>query len=432
MEMRSANMISPGRASSRASRLVLSPMLEIESQNDRTITVFDCETGRRRRLSHSLYRLMKKFEKPENLADVVPHHQLAQLEQLFDQLVSAGFLLEVDCPPRRLHNDLKPVANTLFRSPARGTGHGRPDLAVIGIPFDGGNVIGPGARQGPSELRLHSWQYPYRINFDTAAPAGWFDVDTESTILDGITISDWGDVQFTHGETTETLFQRAENVVREIVQSGSFPLCIGGDHSVTYPVVNALQQKQPLTVIWLDAHLDRGLLHPGCCHNHKNVARRILQLPNVRQVTTIGYRGYASGDPVTVPPSRMEIVTPSRLRRMGIASVVDALPASDPCYISLDIDVLDPSCAPGTATPVPGGLRPEELKELLRAIGKQRTIAGMDLVELNPLRDPSGVTCLLACELLLAALGSALAHRTRQIEAGDKICIMEFELWKSQ
>jgi agmatinase len=432
MEPQSANTGSPGTTGIRPSRLVLSQLLEIESQDDRAVTVFDCETGCRRRLSHSLYQFMKKFEKPVNLAEVVPQHQLAPMEKLIEQLVSAGFLLEIDCAPRRLHNDRKPVANTLFRAPAHGPGDARTDLAVIGVPFDGGNVIGPGARQGPSELRLHSWQYPYRINFDTAAPAGWFDVDTESTVLDGITISDWGDVHFTHGETAETLFQRTENVVREIIQSGSFPLCIGGDHSVAYPVVSALQQKQPLTVIWLDAHLDRGILHPGCCHNHKNVARKILQLPNVRQVINIGYRGYASGDAVTAPPSRMEIITPSRLRRTGIASVVNALPSGHACYISLDIDVLDPSCAPGTSTPVPGGLRPEELKELLREIGKQRAIVGMDLVELNPLRDPSGVTCLLACELLLAALGSALARRTRHIKVGNQICLMELELWKLQ
>jgi agmatinase len=411
MELKTSLVNSRRSAGVPFGRLALSRLLEIESKDERTVTVFECETGQRRRVSRALYQIMKKFERPAGLTDVISPELLSRVERPLEELVAAGFLVEVDCAPKRLHNHLKPVANTLFRAPARIPGRPDADLAVIGIPFDGGNVIGPGARQGPAELRKHSWQYPYRIDFDTEAPAGWFEVETEKTILEGVTISDWGDVHFTHGEPAEALFQRAEDVVQATVEQGAFPLLLGGDHSVTYPIVSALQRNQALTVVWLDAHLDHGTLHPGCCHNHKNVVRRILELPNVKRVVNVGYRGYASSDGVTTPPKRMEVITASRLRRLGIPSMVDTLPPAQACYISLDIDVLDPSCAAGTATPVPGGLQPQEIKELLRRIGEQRHVVGMDIVELNPLKDPSGVTCLLASELLLAALGSALAHR---------------------
>jgi agmatinase len=412
--------------------LSLSRFVEIETQDARTVTIFHGESGRRRRISRSLYQIMRRFEHPASPARVIPSRLASQVVRPLQQLVAAGFLLELDRPSENIHSLLTPAANTLFRAPSGTPSRGDADLVVIGLPFDGGNVVAPGARLGPAELRRYSWNYPYRIDFESAAPVGWFDVESERMILEGVTVADWGDIHFTHGESAETIYQRAQQVAGQIIEHRAFPLLIGGDHSVTYPIVSAFQGDTPLTIIWLDAHLDRGAIQPGCCHNHKNVVRRLSDLPNVKKVINVGYRGYASGDAVTSPPEKMEIITPGRLRRVGIESVVDIIPHGQACYVSCDIDVLDPSFAAGTATPVPGGLLPCEVRNLLRCVGEKRPVVGMDIVELNPLKDPSGVTCLLACELLLAALGSALQHRGRYVKNSKSTNIMEHELWKLQ
>lgn len=402
----------------RPERLALSEFLEIESENQSEIIIVNCESGRRRRISRPLYEVMKKFKHPGYFAELVPKHLHDSLSTPFKKLVAAGFVVKIDDAPVHPERQLAPVPNTLFRAPARVPGGPETDVAIIGIPFDGGSVIGPGARGGPADLRLNSWQYQYRVDFETARPGGWFDVDREEWILQGVTIADWGDVHFTHGEEVAAIFKRAEQVCAQIVAQGSFPFLIGGDHSVSYSLVSVIQRSRPITVLWFDAHLDHAILHPGCCHNHRNVMRKILELPNVERVVNIGYRGYASRDIVNGPPVRMEVITPSRLRNAGITSVVDALPRENACYISLDIDVLDPIYAPGTATPVPCGLRLDEVKELLRQIGHGRTVVGMDMVEINPLKDPAGRTALLACELALTGLGSALAGREKNERTG--------------
>jgi agmatinase len=241
---------------------------------------------------------------------------------------------------------------------------------------------------------------------------GWFDIEQEERILTGKTIADCGDIWFQHGESIDTIFQRIARVCDEIVSNNSLPVFIGGDHSITFPIVEQLQKSEPLVIIWFDAHNDYGEILPGAANNHKNVARRIMQLPNIIKMIQIGYRGYTVYEDITPQSTRRKIITTKKLRDQGLASILAEIPPAVPCYISIDIDVLDPIYAPATSTPVPNGLSVKELKDAICAVGANRKIKGFDLMEVNPEKDMGEVTSLLACDLILTTLSTALDDKT--------------------
>jgi agmatinase len=327
------------------------------------------------------------------------------------KLVELGFLVSENGHQAAQHlksRTFASVSPTLFRIPARPHNGPGADIAIIGIPYDGGAVVvDPGSRNAPVDIRLKSTDQEYRVDFATGKPMGWFEVDTQERILEGVTMSDWGNVYHNYGESADQLFERISAACAEVVEAKSFPVFLGGDHSVTYPVVEYLQREQPLHVIWLDAHTDYGDLIPGVCNNHKNVVRRILNLPNVEQVINVGHRGFTVSDKVNRRPPKFQMVTAEMLRRDGPRRVLDLLPADAVCYVSIDIDVLDPIYAPGTSTIVPGGLTPAELKDVLRSLGRKHKFIGFDLVEVNPHRDPSKMTLIQACHILAVAMSAA-------------------------
>src|SRR5262249_27847365 len=148
---------------------------------------------------------------------------------------------------------LTPAPATLFRAPALQPGSPPSQVAFVGLRYDAGNIIAPGAREGPSQLRQSSWQYPYLVNFATRLPAGWFDAEREEHILRGVTMCDWGNVRFVHGEDSGSILSRLEAVAAEMIGRASFPVLLGGDHSASYAFARALSSAQPLSIVWLDA-----------------------------------------------------------------------------------------------------------------------------------------------------------------------------------
>ena len=148
--------------------------------------------------------------------------------------------------------------------------------------------------------------------------------------------------------------------------------------------------------------------------------RRILSLPNVLNVVEVGHRGFTLNNKLQTKNEKLTIVTGSRIRERGFASILDFIPASRPCYVSVDIDVLDPIYAPATSTPVPCGLSPQELKQMLRVLGQNREVVGFDLMEINPERDIGWSTTIIGCHLILSALGAFMANRKKRLEASEK------------
>jgi len=396
-------------------RFVLSNKLAIESMTDGEVTIFHITTFSRLKLSKGVYNLVSKFKEPAFVSEVVPEHLREKVEPHLLKLVEKRFLLDEEDAARfeevPLERRLAKTPHTLFNSPRHRDGEAAADVSVVGVPYDLGNIIAPGARKGPAELRMRSFDYDYRVDLLTGRPRGWFDVEQEERILEGVSISDWGDVWFRYGESPDQIFRRVGDVCADVAAAGSFPLVIGGDHSITFPVVELLQQQQPLTVVWFDAHTDFAPLAPGVCNNHANVARRIMGLPNVVNVVEVGHRGFTLNDKVHMPEEKLVMLTAPRVRERGFASILDSIPASRPCYVSIDIDALDPVYAPATGTPVPEGFSPAEMKQMLRALGRHRDVVGLDLVEINPERDIGWRTTILGCHLLLTALGAIMGRR---------------------
>lgn len=391
-----------------SSRLLLNDRMAIESKSDSEIIIFDFDTNARFKLSSALYNLICKFRTSARVDEVLSQYSIGEsLLGAVAQLIQKGILVEENSVQTSKEIKLVATSQTLFNSPRASSGH-TSHVSVVGLPFDLGNTVAAGARGGPNSIRTCSHLYDYRLDFLSGRPVGWFDLDREERILEGITFSDWGDLWFSYGENPERIFQRIAAVCEDLIGAGSFPLFLGGDHSVTFPIVESLQRHQPLSVIWFDAHNDLGKIASGASHNHANVARRILDLPNISKLIQIGLKGYTIYNELDFGGDKVATLPASRLRKRGADSVLELLPEADRFYISIDIDVLDPTYAPATSTPVPGGLVPDELKSLFLSIGLNRNVVGLDLVEVNPDRDTDNMTSRLACQLLLAALGAIM------------------------
>jgi len=394
-----------------ALRLALNQRMAIESKDDSEMVIFNLDTNARFKLTMPLYQLIRKFRTPAYVDDVLSgYSDGGNLSQIISELIEKEILVREGYVSAPKEIKLTASPQTMFNIPRRREGD-CPQVSLIGVPFDLGNTVAAGTRRGPHEIRSRSRHYDYHFDLLAGQPVGWLDIDLEERILEGVTFSDWGDVWFRYGEDPEKIFHRIADVCEDIVDARSFPIFLGGDHSITFPIVECLQRHRPLCVIWFDAHNDLGEISPGASHHHGNVARRILGLPNISKVVQIGLRGYTVYNELSLGGEKVTTITASRLRAQGISSILESLPDSDAFYISIDIDVLDPAHAPATSTPVPGGLSQAELKSALYTIGLNRDVIGLDLVEVNPDRDSNNITASAACQLLLAATGAIMKRR---------------------
>ena len=273
------------------------------------------------------------------------------------------------------------------------------DFAVLGVPFDEGTWGQPGERYGPRDLRESSQEYNHDLT------EGFYYIDGDRTVLKGKRWADVGDVEV--WPTVPTLTNdKVTAAVRAILAKKAFPIVLGGDHSITFPILRAFDI--PLTVIHIDAHLDTWTGAPGNL-DHASHILRAAALPQVKKIVQIGMRGLAN-DPEAVGNARKihtTVFTSEEIHRSGVTSVVEKIPPSENIYITLDVDVLDPSVAPGTGTLEPGGLSFFELHDLLIALPAKGKLVGFDVVEVNPYRDPSGRTAQTAVRLMIDLLGAA-------------------------
>jgi agmatinase len=163
----------------------------------------------------------------------------------------------------------------------------------------------------------------------------------------------------------------------------------------------------PLQVVQFDTHLDLMDEVFGIRYSHGNPMKRISELENIQRLTHIGIRGLCN------PPDWAEkelhpksvFFTAEDVHQKGASEIASHIPDCENIYVSLDIDSLDPAVAPGTGTPEPGGLSYLQLRTMLRACAKKGKLAGMDLVEVNPLYDPTGRTAQVAARLIIDLLG---------------------------
>lgn len=375
--------------STMAGRLVISPWISLESLDRGEAVIFHSVTAARLRVSRAVYDFLRRFQDPATVEGALGREPVAGIWKQVEVLLEKGFLVDADarteatlCLGQRRRTV---VSESLFNCP-RGGPDTAADVAVIGVPYDAGDCDQPGVQRAPREIRRQSWAFAYELDFTTGLPRGWFDVEGGHRILEGVTFCDWGDVFIQHGEPREDLLGRIDSIVDDMAAEGSLPIVLGGERDVSLPAVSALARRRELAVLRLDGggSFDSGL----------------RELDGVSRLARLGCRGYTSSS----PPEGVDRVSVDRYRREGLAAVLGALPDDLPVYVSLNVNVLDPAFAPGTSHPVPGGFSFDEVKQVLRTLGRRRELAGLDLVGVHPRRDVGSITSLSACHLLLATL----------------------------
>ena len=275
------------------------------------------------------------------------------------------------------------------------------DIAILGVPFDEGTWGWPGERYGPRDIREGSQDYK-----QADLKNGFYYFDSDTYVLKGKRWADCGDVEV--APTVPSLTnERVTAAVKNIREQKAFPVVIGGDHSITVPVLKAMADVPSLMIVHFDAHLDTWTSDPGNI-DHSSPIRRSAMLPNVKKIVQIGMRGLANDMEATENARKIgsQVITTEAIRRKGIEWAIAQIPKADYIYVTLDVDVMDPSVTPGTGTYEPGGLKFEEIDQFLMAIPSKGKLVGFDVVEVNPLRDPSGRTGQTAARLILDFLGA--------------------------
>lgn len=275
------------------------------------------------------------------------------------------------------------------------------DVAMVGVPFDHGTTNRPGTRYGPRAIRIASQSYGIYIH----SPDGAYDLEQKDHILKNVNVIDYGDVGIlpTH---TRTNMRMIHDTFRKIVESDVFPVAFGGDHSITFPLIDAFEV--PLDIVHFDTHLDFIDNIGGVKFSHANPIKRASELENVNNITQIGIRGFTDSKTNYEEAQKYgsKIITAKSVFESGIRRVLDEIPDSENIYVTFDIDVLDPSIAPGTGTPEPGGLNYHQMRELLQNLPEKSNIIGFDLVEVNPVYDPMELTSHVASRLALDFLAA--------------------------
>jgi agmatinase len=284
------------------------------------------------------------------------------------------------------------------------------DVAFLGVPYDAGSGFRPGARFGPREIRSFSLRYSA---WGGHSANGYWNISDRRRYLEGVSMVDCGDVDIAYYDF-ELNRHKITNCVRPLIASKALPVLIGGDHSITFPAICAFEGSGPIDVVHFDAHMDWRDHIDGVRHSNASPLRRVKELPFVEQMVQLGIRDIrTSADQVEAAEAAGSVIfTRDAIRERGVKNVIVTLPTLRRTYVTIEIDALDPSIAPGTQSPTVDGLLYHELKQLLAGISRRAEIVAVDLVEVNPMIDPTGQTCLLASTLITEFLGMIFAART--------------------
>jgi agmatinase len=292
----------------------------------------------------------------------------------------------------------------------------KPDIAIVGAPFDDAVSHRPGCRFGPRAIRAATYHSGSinSLQLDIQ-PFEWLDC------------VDAGDAPIIPAN-----LDRGHEVIRrkvaEVASSGAVPIVLGGDHSITFPSASAVAEAvapRRVGIVHFDAHADTANSTWGVLASHGTPMRRLIESGAVegRNFVQVGLRGYWP------PPATMEWMREHGLRwhlmteieQRGAEAVIadaidEALDGPEVIYLSVDIDVIDPGMAPGTGTPEPGGMLTRELLRAIRQVVGRVELVGMDVVEVSPAYDVSEVTAAAAHRCVLEAI-SALAWKRRESRA---------------
>jgi agmatinase len=270
------------------------------------------------------------------------------------------------------------------------------DVAVFGAPFDTGTSFRPGARFGPAAIRDAS------IILKPYCPL------TDINIVENISVLDWGDIDTVPGYMDDS-YAKIEDGMAKICEAGVIPLGMGGDHSITLPLLRGLTKVsgEALTLLHFDAHSDTIPDYFGRDHNHGTPFYWAIEegLIKPEHSIQVGIRGplYSKDSLDYAKDKGLQIITGPELHDMGLREAINIIRnriSGQPVYVSFDIDFLDAAYAPGTGTPEIGGFTTHQALQLMAGSCLGMNLKGMDLVEVMPAQDNAGITALAGASLM--------------------------------
>ena len=255
----------------------------------------------------------------------------------------------------------------------------RAKLALIGIRYDENSSFTKGAADAPPQIRAALRSDAWNLNSENGT-----DLSGESTFFDA------GDIEPVPGSDMPTLI---ENSIHTLIADGLAPISLGGDHSITHPIVRAFARKyKDLSILHFDAHPDLYDNYQGNRNSHASPFARIMEQKLVKRLVQVGIRTFTAHQRDQVRKFNVESI------EMHNLTANLQLEFDSPVYISFDIDALDPAFAPGVSHREPGGLSTRQAIDLIQRLKGQ--VVGADIVEFNPRMDPLHITGTVCAKLL--------------------------------
>lgn len=281
------------------------------------------------------------------------------------------------------------------------------DIALLGVPFDLAVTNRPGTRFGPQQVR--------QMSVLAAGPKH----HVSGIIPAAITAyADCGDVPIPSTYNLDQATAEIEAFYHTVIDAGVVPLSVGGDHSISYPILKAVGRDGPVGMIHIDAHADTGGPFNGSRFHHGGPFRNaaLAGVLDPERTVQIGIRGRAEPHWDFSYDSGMRVIHIEEFYEMGLEAVLAEarrVVGDGPTYVSFDVDSIDPAFTPGTGTPEVGGFLPREVQALIRGL-RGLNLVGADVVEVSPPYDQTGNTALVGATMLweiLCVLAEAVAER---------------------
>jgi guanidinopropionase len=331
-----------------------------------------------------LERLRAKYDGPQQSATHDPRYRRVA-DQLFKDgtraLPYAGVPTLLAAPYRTEAADLADLGGL--------------QVALIGVPMDLGISNRPGARFGPRALRTIERIGPYNAILDC-------------TPCHDLKVADIGDVPFRSRFDLAGSHADIERFFGRINDAGAVPLAVGGDHSITHPILRAIGRDQPVGLVHIDAHCDTGGAFDGTKFHHGGPFRHAVLdgVLDPRRSVQIGIRGASEYLWEFSRDAGMTVIPMHEFTALGCEAVIRHIRevvGDGPTYVSFDVDALDPAFAPGTGTPEVGGLTTREVLQILQGL-KGLNIIGGDVVEVAPQYDSTTNTAQAGAQMLFEIL----------------------------
>jgi len=276
------------------------------------------------------------------------------------------------------------------------------DIAVVGVPMDLGVTNRAGSRLGPRAVRAVERIGPYHHVHRTVPMAE-------------VSAADVGDVPFRSRYSLEQSHEDIESYFAKLRAAGVTPVSVGGDHSITLPIMKALGKDRPLGMVHIDAHADTSGPYEGTRFHHGGPFREavLAGVLDPKRTIQIGIRGNAEYLWEFSYDSGMAVIHAEEFMRLGIDETIRRIRevvGDGPAYVSFDVDSLDPAFAPGTGTPEAGGLQTREAMELVRGCAGLNIVGG-DVVEVAPMYDSTTNTAQAAAQMLFEIFAVAATAR---------------------